>query len=166
MSPDQLVANDVATHGFSLILISDATPPFAYTVGLMFTLNHPELILFGLDPDQLSTILRRRHHPHPPRRAPLADRTTHTPPGFNVPLATRRVHPSQHEFYLGYAMGYCTSKGRLGQLEALQLFWPDNSGRFPFDPGCDDNVWSAQPRLDQPVLPDQAREHRRALGDM
>jgi len=47
MSPDQLIAADVQQHGYSLITISDIESPFAYTVGLMFTYDHPELILFG-----------------------------------------------------------------------------------------------------------------------
>ncbi|MGN6369424.1 MAG: DUF4262 domain-containing protein [Phycisphaerae bacterium] len=165
MTPEQSIANDVTAHGHSLILISDAKPPFAYTVGLMFTLSHPELILFGRTPDELSTILRAAIT-HIRRGTPFTDRSTHTLPGFHIPLATRRVHPSQHEHYLGYAMGYCRSKGRIGQLEALQVFWPDPTGLFPFDRGCDDTVWSAQPRLDQPLMPDIARERRRALGDM
>jgi hypothetical protein len=62
-------------------------------------------------------------------------------------------------------MGYCTNNGRIGELEAMQVFWPDEQGRFPFDRGCDEAVWSAQPRLDQPVLPDEARERRRSMGD-
>jgi hypothetical protein len=164
MSYDLDIADDVERFGYSILTISDVTPSFAYTVGLMFTQKHPELIIFGRDPDELSAILcymigqiRRENS--------FADPASYPIKCANFPVATRRVHPSQHEYYLGFAMGYCTNNGRMGELEALQVFWPDKSGRFPFDRGCDETVWAAQPRLDQRVLPDEARERRRSMGD-
>lgn len=58
MSYDLIIAEDVARFGFSILTISDVTPGFAYTVGLMFTHQHPELIIFGRDPGELSEVLR------------------------------------------------------------------------------------------------------------
>jgi hypothetical protein len=164
MSYDLDIAEDVDRFGFSLLTISDVTPGFAYTVGLMFTEKHPELIIFGRDPDELSAILRCMIDQIRQGRS-FADRKSYSIACADFPVATRRVHPSQYEYYLGFAMGYCTNNGRMGELEALQAFWPDKHGRFPFDRGCDEAVWAAQPRLDQPVLPDEARERRRAIGD-
>jgi hypothetical protein len=72
----------------------------------------------------------------------------------------RRVHPTQHEFYLGFAMGYCRSIGRSGELEAMQAFWPDSHGNFPFEVGCDLAVYQLQPRL---VIGPTPREVQRSL---
>jgi hypothetical protein len=47
VSYDEAIAEDVEKCGFSVLLIGDVEPPFFYTVGLMFTYGHPELILFG-----------------------------------------------------------------------------------------------------------------------
>jgi hypothetical protein len=129
----------------SVITISDIKPPFAYTVGLMFSLQHPELIIFGLR-DAGSSILRTK-------AGMICDgRRFDSPDEYEGVLeageiATRPVHGTQHEFYLGYAMGYCREHGRPGGLQAVEVFWPDAEGRFPFRPGCDERVWAAQPRL-------------------
>src|SRR5262249_23768953 len=76
----------------------------------------------------------------------------------------RPVHPTQHELYLGFAMGYCRHIGRLGELEAMQVFWPDSNGKFPFDVGCDSDVFCIQPRLDLGLTPGELREWRRRWG--
>src|SRR5207244_7074055 len=54
-----------------------------------------------------------------------------------IRVAVRPVHPTQHDLYLGYAMGYCREQGRPGELKAMQVFWPDKQGRFPFTRDCD-----------------------------
>jgi hypothetical protein len=46
-------------------------------------------------------------------------------------------------------------------LEAVQVFWPDKNGKFPFDVGCDLDVYQRQPRLDLPLPPSEVREFRR-----
>jgi hypothetical protein len=79
-------------------------------------------------------------------------------------VGIRLVHSTQHEFYLGFAMGYCSSQGRTGGLQAVQVFWPDKHGRLPFRPGCDERVWAAQPRLDQALGPIELRERRSGRG--
>jgi len=142
--------------GWSAISICDTRPSFVYSVGLMFSLAHPELIVFGLG-DEGYNILR----------AMVEDirggRSFATPGAYDRVLsrgkiATKSVHPSQHERYLGYAMGYCRERGQIGELQAIQVFWPDRAGKFPFEHGCDEPVWAAQPRLDHPVWPDELRE--------
>jgi hypothetical protein len=151
VSYEQNIANDVERVGWSAISVSDVSPPFIYTVGLMFSLAHPELIIFGLGDagyDILSAMVEDIR----------AGRSFASAGKYNGVLAsgevaTRPVHPSHHETYLGYAMGYCRERGRIGELQAVQVFWPDRAGRFPFERGCEESVWNAQPRLDQPATP-------------
>jgi len=145
-----------------MVSISDASPTFVYSVGLNFSFNHPEMIIFGLA-RQGSNILRVMMHEIKAGKS-FAEPAVYDGVVVNGLIATRRVHPSQHEFYLGYAMGYCRERGRIGQLEAIQVFWPDKAGKFPFERECDELVWAAQPRLDQQVCPDVLRERRREQG--
>jgi hypothetical protein len=58
-------------------------------------------------------------------------------------------------------MGYCRYIGRIGELEAMQAFWPDGNSRFPFEVGCDLAVYQLQPRLDVGLTPREVRRWRR-----
>ncbi|MEN6495700.1 MAG: hypothetical protein ABFD16_15575, partial [Thermoguttaceae bacterium] len=67
-----------------------------------------------------------------------------------------------HSAYLGFAMGFMTNIGRIGELEAMQAFWPDPVGKFPFEVGCEVGVYQLQPRLDIGLPPSDVRRfHRR-----
>jgi hypothetical protein len=69
------------------------------------------------------------------------------------------VHPTQHELYLRFTMGFLINIGRIGELAAVQTFWPNGKGRFPFEVGCDPAVYHCQPRLDIGLSPREL-EHR------
>jgi len=162
MNHDDDIALDVERQGWSRIVVRDAKPPFVYSVGLMYTANHPELILFGLSdagPEILAgmayLIREGKSFASPDRYDGVLERGA---------VATRPVHPSQHPLYLGYAMAYCRRQGDIGGLKAVQVFWPDKAGLFPFERGCEDSVYLAQRRLDQPVMPDELREFKRKYG--
>ncbi len=163
MSDEQDIAADVERVGWSAISIYDASPPFVYTVGLMFSLAHPELIVFGLG-DEGYSVLRVMVEELRGGRS-FAAQGAFQGVLEHGSIATRPVHQSQHETYLGSAMGYCRERGRMAELEAVQVFWPDSSGRFPFERECDEAVWAAQPRLDLPVWPDGLRESRRSMDE-
>ena len=161
MSPEQSISEGVRKNGFLILTIADHAPPFAYTIGLMFTHQHPELIIFGLQqagPDILRGMVHRIGQG---RRFDVLDEYDIV---ATAKIAPRPVHRTQHEFYLGYAMGYCREQGRPGGLQAIQIFWPDKQGRFPFRPGCDEEVWQMQPRLDQPLGPIELEERRSVRG--
>jgi hypothetical protein len=51
--------------------------------------------------------------------------------------------------------GFLRHIGRIGELEAVQAFWPDCTGKFPFEPGCDLGVSQLQPRLDIALTPSE-----------
>ena len=162
MSVEQSISETVGKHGFQVLAIGDHRPPFAYTVGLMFTWQHPELIIFGIreaGPNILRLIARMISE------GIRFDAQDERDLKGILKVATRPVHPTQHEFYLGYAMGYCREQGKIGGLQAVQVFWPDKKGRFPFQPGCDEKVWAAQPRLDQALGPMEIRERRSGFND-
>jgi hypothetical protein len=155
------IAEVVREHGWFAASISDHDPPFLYSIGLMQTCGHPELIVFGLDPSDAHSLLWGMV------RDIRAGRSYAQNGIYTVALAEdhrigiRRVHPTQHPLYLGFAMGYCRYLGRIGELEAFQVFWPDSGGQFPFQVGCDLGVYRRQPRLDIALTPSELREFER-----
>src|SRR5262252_8079945 len=107
MSPDDEFAEDVRIHGWSLANISDHKPPFQYTIGLMETCRHPEFITFGLEGGNahalFSALIRE-----------IRVGKSYADPGVCIvsiggdehQVGFRRVHPTQHELWLGFAMGF------------------------------------------------------------
>jgi hypothetical protein len=157
------IAEVVQKHGWYALSVYDNNPPFLYSVGLMQSFKHPELIVLGLEPKSaynvLCTIVSH-----------LRTGSSYVQPGKypNVLeggelIAIRRVHPTQHPLYLGYAMGYCRET-QISTLEAVQVLWPDGKGKFPFDVGCDNDVFQLQPRLDIPLTQTEQEEFERQWG--
>jgi hypothetical protein len=159
---DDEIAEVVRKHGWFAASIGDQEPPFLYSIGLMQTWSHPELIVFGLDADNARALfsgLIRGIHTGQSYAEPGAY-TVHIG-GTDHRVGCRRVHPTQHPLYLGFAMGFCRRIGRIGGLQAVQLFWPDEAGKFPFEVGCDLGVFRLQPRLDIPLSPSEVRQFER-----
>jgi hypothetical protein len=159
---DEEFAEDVRAYGWSMASIIDHEPPFQYTIGLMETCRHPELIVFGLDSHDAHALFSGLI------REIRAGQSYAEPGVYTVNIGgekhrvwLRRVHPTQHPRYLGFAMGFLTNIGRIGELEAVQVFWPDRAGKFPFEAGCDLAVYQLQPRLDIGLTPREAREFER-----
>ena len=159
---DEEIADIVRQHGWYAANVNDADPPFLYTIGLMDTCKHPEFIIFGLDADNAYALFAgliadirngQSYSQNGVRTIELG--------GEKHQVGFRRVHPTQHSVYLGFAMGYMRHVGRIGELDAMQAFWPDAKGRFPFDAGCDLAVYNLQPRLDIGLTPREVREFER-----
>jgi hypothetical protein len=133
-----------------------------YTIGLMQTCNHPEFIMFGLEANNAHALFSQLVRD-------IRAGGSYSDPGVHSiqiggdehRVGFRRVHPTQHELYLGFAMGYCRHIGRLGELEAMQAFWPHDRGKFPFEAGCDLGVYGLQPRLDIGLTPRELEKWRR-----
>jgi Domain of unknown function (DUF4262) len=115
MNWDDEFADDVRTNGWALANVSDHKPPFQYTIGLMETCRHPEFILFGLEGGHahalFSALIRDiragKSYAEPGVYTVNID-------GADWQVGFRRVHQTQHELYLGFAMGFLTNIGRIG----------------------------------------------------
>jgi hypothetical protein len=55
---EQRCAHDVASHGRHVVRV-DGAPDFAYAVGLMHHVDHPELVMSGLPHELMSAVLER-----------------------------------------------------------------------------------------------------------
>lgn len=159
---EEEIAEIVRKYGWYAANVSDAEPPFLYTIGLLESWQHPELILFGLDAENayalLAGLISNIQHGH--SYAENAIQTIELGEDRHQ-VGFRCVHSTQHPVYLGFAMGYQRHLGRPGELSAMQVFWPDEKGRFPFDPGCELDVYQLQPRLDIGLTPREVQEFER-----
>lgn len=159
---DDEFAADVREFGWSQVSINDHQPPFHYTIGLMQTFSHPEFIMFGLEAENSHALFSGLvHEVRGGRSFAEPSIETITLWGDEHRVGFRHVHPTQHELYLGCAMGFLRSIGRIGELLAVQAFWPDQVGKFPFEVGCDLDVHALQPRLDIGLTPRELRRWRR-----
>lgn len=159
---DEEIAEIIRRHGWYVANVNDAEPPFLYTIGLMQTCQHPEFIIFGLDADNAYALLSQlRSNVQGGQRYSDNGVQLVTIGGDEHRVGFRRVHPTQHPLYLGFAMGFLRTSGHIGELEAIQVFWPDGHGRFPFDAGCDFGVCKLQPRLDISLTPREVRDFER-----
>jgi len=149
------VRADIASHGWHLVLVppADRAPGWAHTIGLSERFGHPELLVFGSDLPFLRTLGNRLG-------AQVANGGT-LAAGAELPgilseftLAIRPIDPKWVDPFLGNAAWHYRER----DFSALQCFWPDRAGRFPWDPECDPD-W----RADQPLL--YLRETHRALSE-
>jgi hypothetical protein len=155
---DREIADKVAKHGWTAIGVEDYDPCFVYSVGLMYSAKHPEIIIFGLKDQNyalLSAVIKLiqsgKSFAIPGRYDDAMD---------DVPLGVGEVHSSQHERFLGFAMGYCRHQGDIGGLKAVQVFWPDRENRFPFEANCERGVAIEQPLLHLPSGDEEWRPGR------
>jgi hypothetical protein len=156
------IAEIVRQYGWYAANVSDHKPPFVYTIGLMETCKHPEFIVFGLDGDTAHALLSGLVRDIRAGQS-YVEAGVHTVnlDGNEHQVGFRRVHPTQHPLYLGFAMGFLRNIGRIGELQAVQAFWPDNHGKFPFEVGCDWSVYELQPRLDIALSPREVKRFER-----
>ena len=145
---EQRVVDDVARHGWHVVGVNDGQdgPAFAFSIGFVQTLAHPEIIMFGPPIQSMWRILNTIG-------AQIRSGRSFSTSGLYEDVIERyacKVMPMAgggHARCLGYAMWYARHVGDLGDLSAVQCLWPDKSGRFPDDPGCDASIVALQPLL-------------------
>ena len=134
----------VKQYGWSVILPSprENRPGWAFTAGLWHTLRSPELVVFGLEPYDMQTIVNnlgdRAAAGHPlvagQERRDATDRH---------PVVLRPVHTHWYERLLSEALRFY----RHPPLPFLQAVWPDAAGRYPWQAGSDPALGRYQPSL-------------------
>ena len=148
---EKKIASDVAKFGWHVIMaFSDTTrgPPFAYTIGLETTFQHPEIILFGLNND-----LEFMHHVlnEIGERVRKGETFSHGArkknilPGYVCVFA--RVPKTAYSEHLGRAIDF----HRGTRFRAVQCIWPDPKKRLPWDERVMLPILSREPVLLRPT---------------
>jgi len=145
---EQRIVDDIARHGWHVlgVLASADKPPFAYSIGMMPTLAHPEIVVFGLDHRLCATIINTMGKE-------IRQGRSFREPGLYEGLIEhfackiRPVAQASHANHLGYAMWHHRHIKQACPLEAVQLLWPDKAGLFPDEPGCNRGIIALQPVL-------------------
>ena len=141
---DRSVRNDVAEKGYHLGLVPalERSSGWAFSVGLPASSGHPELICFGPDVPFVGQLVQhlceavvagRRFEEDTPVEGILSERALRLRPVDNKWLPT----------FLGNAAYFHDRE----DFPALQCFWPDRSGLFPWQAGFDSDWREAQPLL-------------------
>lgn len=145
---EQRVLDDIAKFGWHLIAISpdEQGPGFVYSIGMMETLGHPEIIMFGLDRKLMATVINNIGRQ-------VREGRNFAGLGLFEDLLERyackmiRVDERWHTEYVGYAMWHRRHVGKVGTLDVLQCLWPDKAGKFPGEEGCQREIVALQPWL-------------------
>mgnify|MGYP001816888950 CR=1 FL=1 len=105
--------------------------PFAYTIGLVESFNHPEIMIFGLGKDTAHGILSDCVDLIRGGTVLSTDSLVANILAGNFDVQFRPVRRQFFSDYLGHA---CRFYGE-DTFKALVLFWPDKTGRFPWESG-------------------------------
>lgn len=138
------LAADVVRHGWGVIGIKadDRRPGWAFTVGLWHTFRSPEVAMFGVEVDDMQLCLNDvgaqiragdRLGPEELRGGILED----------TAVTFRPVHHDWYRQYFTHALWFT----QRAPLPVVQLVWPDQKGRFPWETDCDPRCRYQQPQL-------------------
>jgi Domain of unknown function (DUF4262) len=140
----QILADIVALGAhIAHVPASDDWPEYSYTAGLTTTFGHPELILFGLEPESAEALLDALiDEIDEGRRFEVG--SEHEGLLRNYPLRIHGVPPAMIETILPRALW---ASG--GTATAVQLVWPDKQGRWPWQDDVREGFAELQPVLDR-----------------
>lgn len=135
---------DIAEHGWHVIVVrgDDSGPSFAYSVGMTETLQHPEIIMFGLPGDlmcalinDLGAMIRKSG------RLSIGEPVNEIIRDESCVLHT--VADGSRKELLRYA---CWHYGE-DKFRSVQCFWPSKEGTLPWESGAADAFRELQPDL-------------------
>jgi hypothetical protein len=145
-APDEKLIANVQKHGCHILKVfADTTgPEFAYSIGMYLNFGQPEVLIFGLPSDSAQTIINDISDRAKDGERFFAGETSDLfLKGYDVTFVEIPFEAYQEHF--GFAMWFYASLPK--PFPALQLVWPDRSGKFPWDAGFDESLRSLQPVL-------------------
>lgn len=131
MTRQEKIAAEVEKHDWLVFkIIDDELPPFAYTVGLYASFNHPEIIISGITVDTAHVILNDLGTGIRTGIIREADvRYDDILEGHNCVF--KYVADSKYNEFLGQVMVYYHDQ----HVPVLQCVYTDKQGRFPWELG-------------------------------
>ena len=162
---DRQVRLDIQARGYHVGIVP-AVPGacgWAFSVGLPASADHPEVIAFGPDLDLVGGLVQRLCDMVRAGQD-FSGRERHGGVLAGHDVATRPLAPKWTSIFLGNAAWY---HGR-EDFPALQCFWPDAGGHFPWEAAFDAAWRDEQPHLYESLthkaLPDGLLASLRAEG--
>jgi hypothetical protein len=143
---EEQIRRIVQEYGWYVALFEadTATPAFAYTIGLWKNYGHPEIMIFGLSVQTMGEIINLAGEKVKSGKSLLLDSDD-----WDIleksPVRFLEIHPDNISDWFGYCQWFNDYK----EFPALQLFWPDNSGTFPWESTYDQTLKFSQPLLDR-----------------
>jgi len=132
---EQNALDDVQRYGLHIVNVLEEgkLPGFAYTVGLYRTFQHPEVLVYGLSQDRAHQILNDlADNLRAGKRYVAGGTFDDLLEGYSC---TFRVVPRPHyREHLGWASWF----NETIDFPALQLIYPDNEGRWPWQDEASD----------------------------
>jgi hypothetical protein len=143
---DRRLLADIAEYGWHIVGVSedDEGPGFAFSVGLLYTLNHPEILIMGLRQNIAASLINDMGDAIRNGAVFSAGRQ-YDDIAAGFPLAFVAVDQRYYREYLGYALWFY----RTLDFPVLQCIWPDKAGVFPWEPAYDSRFFDLQRVLAQ-----------------
>ena len=121
------VEKDIKKHGWHVLSVfGENMPSFSYTIGFEETLNHPEVIMSGLETDLMHHLLNDIGNLIKKGQS-FSEGNTSNEVLKDYLVKFVSVSEENIQEYLRAASAYYGD----GNFQALQCVWPDNQGRFP-----------------------------------
>jgi hypothetical protein len=140
----QKIVHDVNVFGWHVmqVLPGRTHPGWSYSIGLHRNFHHPEVVIFGLGPDTMHGVINIVG------RAAKSGRKFHDDDVSDELLVRyactfRAVDSAWVQQLLGFATWFYDS----ATFPVLQVFWPDQEHRYPWQPGFDAGLRDQQPLL-------------------
>jgi hypothetical protein len=139
-------------HGWHVMNVApkvdsdDAEEWFSYSTGLFLRFQHAEIVLCGLDGGVSTQIINSIGDELKSERKFEVDTDCADIFSDDVKCRFRAVHSSQYAEYVGWAMWFYEGE----HFPLWQCFWPDKSGKYPWEVGCNRSVVELQPLLYKP----------------
>jgi hypothetical protein len=138
-SADQKFLAQIETQGWNVTNVfrreGEAGPEWSFSTGLFHSYQHPEIVIFGPELDNMQKIVNT-----------IGSEIKGGAKFDRCGCQFRSVDPSRYANYLGWAMWFYNGD----PFPVLQCFWPDREGHYPWDPVCSPGVVELQPLLLKP----------------
>jgi hypothetical protein len=142
---DAKVLREIHTDGWQITGVlareQEPGPDFAYSIGFFHTMEHPEIILFGLP---VETCMKAVNVIGLDIQSGIHFQTDRIYEGilkFPHLCSFKEVDPKYYREHVGYALWFYESD----PFPMMQCFWSDQYGRFPWDADCSLYAREAQP---------------------
>lgn len=138
---DKKLLGEVKEYGWHVIGVEEGEegPGFSYTIGLFYTFDHPEIIVFGLDVRLMHQIVNGiGEQIKKGARFEHLNEAGDVLEGYNVIF--QEVQREHYREYLGFARWFYQGD----DFPVLQCVWPDKAGRYPWHPAAHKNFVTKQ----------------------